>query len=179
MQKQTNEPASFMLNSNILEEMLAAQPAIRPVSNADRERAERETARALQAEQELADAQAEMAKLKAEMAEMRAQLAAAVAPKPEPQPESKPEPKVGIRVGSFVFYTSKRGTRKRYKVVRLGRNGSVQLEMLGHFRGDALKGKRFWAKGASVSPDAEADNGSRYCTVCGERGCNIGPFAVG
>jgi hypothetical protein len=64
-------------------------------------------------------------------------------------------------------------------VAALGRGGVVWLQMLGHFSGDQLKGKRFPVKrGTPLTLDAAPKRGGRYCTVCGERTCNIGPFAT-
>lgn len=90
----------------------------------------------------------------------------------------KTKARQAVKVGDYVFYTSKAGTRKRYRVAALGRGGSLQLEMLGHSSRDRLKGKRFWAKRAQCVRDsykAGTANGGRIC-VCGDRSCQIGPF---
>lgn len=112
--------------------------------------------------------------------------AAAPAPRPAPVQVKVTSPKVAspskpsrsLRVDDFVFYTSKAGKRKRYRVAGQGRNGVVWLQMLGHFGGDPLKGKRFPVRQKDLELDTYTDNGSRYCAVCGERSCNIGPFAT-
>lgn len=106
---------------------------------------------------------------------------------PEPKPEPKPVPAkretavsrqraVGFKRGDYVMYTSKRGTTKRYKVVAVRKDGTAaKLQMLGHFRGDRLKGKTFWAKTPAMTLDTSS--GGRVCTVCGSSTCRIGPFA--